>query len=222
VVRNLNRRRIHTLVRLGDVIITVNFHCLTRVVDDQRNVLLVVKSNVRVADDVHGELELASLGWGLELHLHRHHLKGRGAVLVECGLVEGRETERWHSDLALPGVREKDVPFGLSVAGKIRCVCKGNVVLLSLLVLCLEVALCGIRVFEIRCGDWWDFGGAWRNEASLDSQLNERRRDDVLLTLNLEESLLDSKVGQLTSDLLSLLETIVGQTSCLSECLTLL
>jgi hypothetical protein len=109
VVRNLNRRRIHTLVRLGDVIITVNFHCLTRVVDDQRNVLLVVKSNVRVADDVHGELELASLGWGLELHLHRHHLKGRGAVLVECGLVEGRETERWHSDLALPGVCEDKV-----------------------------------------------------------------------------------------------------------------
>ena len=123
---------------------------------------------------MHGEFELAGLRRSLELHLHGDNFESRSTIRVERRLVESGETERWYSNLALPRVGKEDVPLGLSVAGKIGCVGERDVVLLDFLVLGLEVALGGIGVFKISFGDRWDFGGARRDEAGLDGQLNKR------------------------------------------------
>jgi hypothetical protein len=108
------------------------------------------------------------------------------------------------------------VPLGFSVTRKIRCVGERDVVLLDFLVLSREVTLSWIGVFEISFGDRWDLTGARRDEAGFYCELNERRWDDVLLALNLEKCLLDPEVRQLASDLLGLLETIIGKAGCLS------
>jgi hypothetical protein len=91
-----------TFIGLRDVIVAVYLHGFARVFDDEGDILLVIESDVRIGDNVHGELELAGLRRSLELHLHRDNFEGGGTIFVESGLVESRETERWYSNLALP------------------------------------------------------------------------------------------------------------------------
>lgn len=91
-----------TLFGLGDVVVIVDLLSFAGVVDDQRDVLLVVEAHVRVADHVHGEFEFTGLRRGLELHLHGDHFERGSAVFLESGLVEGGEAERRDGDLALP------------------------------------------------------------------------------------------------------------------------
>jgi hypothetical protein len=92
----------HTFIGLGDVIVAVDFNGFARVLNHESDVLLVIEADVRVADDVHGELELAGLRGRLELHFHGDNFESWGAIFVESGLVESRETERRDGDLALP------------------------------------------------------------------------------------------------------------------------
>ena len=144
-----------TFFGFGNILILpLCFLNLTRVVNRQDNIPLVVKANITVASKVHLELVVCRLRGSLELHLQCLNIESRLSGSVQDGLVESGEGEGRNSDLALTRVGEEKVPAGRVVAREVGSVSERGLMLLLLggvwTSVGLGVGLVGVDVFEVR------------------------------------------------------------------------
>ena len=193
-----------TLIRLTDLILSLDFRCLARFIHNERDLHLRVKAHVGVADQMHHKGVFASLGRSLELSLQSLHVESGLSTLVVYWFVERRECEGRNGNLALLAIGEEYVPARGVVAGEVWCECEGWLHRLSffcgLLALSsllwsaqngIQVAFIGIYVFQIKFVEWRDVAASGRDKSSLDHQRDERAGNDEFLASDFKESLLD-------------------------------